>query len=104
MARQLWTCERCGAAANVVHHKIYITPLNINDPDITLNFDNLEALCHNCHNKEHKLGDFETCYAFSENGEISRAQNTPPYGKTAQGDAATLSPVAKNSAKEARLD
>lgn len=37
----------------IVHHKDYITEENINDPDITLNFDNLEYLCHDCHNEEH---------------------------------------------------
>lgn len=46
-------CERCGAPARIVHHREYITPENINDPDITLNWDNLEALCQDCHNKEH---------------------------------------------------
>lgn len=48
-------CERCGAPARIVHHREYITPENINDPDITLNWDNLEALCQDCHNKEHFL-------------------------------------------------
>lgn len=51
-------CERCYAKgyitpAKIVHHKIYLSEKNINDPSITLNFDNLEALCLECHNKEH---------------------------------------------------
>ncbi len=46
-------CERCGGPGEIVHHKIYLTPKNISDPDITLNFDNLELLCQDCHNKEH---------------------------------------------------
>lgn len=46
-------CERCGRIADICHHKTYITPENINDPEITLNWDNLEALCQDCHNKEH---------------------------------------------------
>lgn len=46
-------CERCGAAGDIVHHKTYITPANINDPRVTLNFANLELLCQDCHNKEH---------------------------------------------------
>jgi len=51
-------CERCLAKglivpATMVHHKIYISPQNINDPNITLNFDNLEALCNDCHAAEH---------------------------------------------------
>lgn len=46
-------CERCGDVAKIVHHKIYITPANISNPDITLSWDNLEALCQKCHNQEH---------------------------------------------------
>lgn len=54
-----YICERCGVPAKIVHHKQYITPQTINDPSITLNHDNLEALCQNCHNKEHHGGDYE---------------------------------------------
>ena len=46
-------CERCGAGGKIVHHKVYLTPDNINDPEITLSFDNLELLCQECHNREH---------------------------------------------------
>ena len=49
-------CERCGRPGHVVHHKIYITPANINDPAITLSWDNLELLCQDCHNREHHSG------------------------------------------------
>lgn len=53
MERKHYICERCGAVAKICHHKKYITAANINDPAVTLNFDNLEALCQECHNKEH---------------------------------------------------
>lgn len=51
-------CERCLAKglispAKIVHHKIYLTPDNINNPRITLDFNNLEALCKSCHDEEH---------------------------------------------------
>ncbi len=46
-------CNRCGKIAKIVHHKIYLTPQNIYDVNITLNTDNFEALCQDCHNKEH---------------------------------------------------
>jgi 5-methylcytosine-specific restriction endonuclease McrA len=39
--------------ATQVHHKIWLTEENINDPSVTLNLDNLEALCEVCHAKEH---------------------------------------------------
>ncbi|RKO62388.1 HNH endonuclease signature motif containing protein [Caldibacillus debilis] len=46
-------CERCGRPGKIVHHKIYLTPENINDPDVSLNWDYLELLCQDCHNREH---------------------------------------------------
>jgi len=46
-------CERCGMPGEEVHHKIYLSPDNINDPYITLSWDNLELLCMSCHTKEH---------------------------------------------------
>jgi len=53
MASQHYVCERCGNVARVVHHRTYINPKNINDPNIILDWANLEALCMDCHNKEH---------------------------------------------------
>lgn len=54
-------CERCWERgqvrpASIVHHKVYITPENIRDPNITLNYANLEALCRECHEAEHRHG------------------------------------------------
>lgn len=51
-------CERCFAkglykAGEIVHHKTYITPDNVNDPAVTLSFDNLELVCRDCHAAEH---------------------------------------------------
>lgn len=57
MMSKHYICERCGRPAKIVHHKTYITPSNINDPEITLSWDNLEALCQDCHNKEHQVTD-----------------------------------------------
>lgn len=52
-------CERCRARHEIsvseqVHHKIRLTPENIDDPDVALNWDNLEALCWDCHKAEHR--------------------------------------------------
>lgn len=46
-------CERCGAIGEEVHHKIRLTVENVNDTSISLNQDNLEFLCKDCHNDEH---------------------------------------------------
>jgi 5-methylcytosine-specific restriction endonuclease McrA len=42
-------CVRCGRPGEIVHHKIHLTPQNINDPSIALGEDNLELLCRDCH-------------------------------------------------------
>jgi 5-methylcytosine-specific restriction endonuclease McrA len=52
-------CERCLSKGLIVpgaevHHKIRLTPDNIDDPAIALNWDNLELLCKQCHLEEHQ--------------------------------------------------
>ena len=37
----------------IVHHKVHINPENIEVPEITMNFDNLELLCRDCHAAQH---------------------------------------------------
>lgn len=70
-------CERCGRPGRIVHHKIYITPDNIDNPDITLNWDNLELLCQDCHNREHHSGDIvRDGLVFNADGELVEA---PPH-------------------------
>ena len=47
-----YKCERCGGLATEVHHKEPIqTP---NGWERRLDYDNLEALCVDCHNYRHK--------------------------------------------------
>ena len=46
-------CNRCREPGEEVHHIIYLTPDNINDPYVTLSFENLELLCSSCHSIEH---------------------------------------------------
>ena len=53
MAAHNYICERCGGPASICHHKRYLNPGNIRDVSISLNPDNLECLCQDCHNKEH---------------------------------------------------
>lgn len=57
-------CERCLAkgiikAGRDVHHKIHLTPQNITDPAIALSWDNLELLCKECHEEEHRQKDWK---------------------------------------------
>lgn len=74
MATKNYICERCGAAAEVVHHKRYLTAANITDPNISLGFDNLEALCKDCHGKEHMLKNNLTY--FTESGDVERVKDS----------------------------
>ena len=55
MSSKLYTCERCGKPAQICHHKKYLDDVNVHDPSVALSFDNLEALCIDCHNAEHGL-------------------------------------------------
>lgn len=64
-------CERCGGIGYFVHHKVYIDKSNIFNPEVTLNFDNLELLCKNCHNKEH----FELA-EFTSDGQLKEQSQT----------------------------
>ena len=73
-------CERCGAVGDIVHHKKYLSPSNIHDPNITLSFSNLELLCQDCHNKEHFEKDNDR-YSFDKNGNV-----IPPVPKNFSGD------------------
>ena len=53
MMRDRYTCRRCGRPAQEVHHKVHLSPDNIWDPRITLNPENLVALCRDCHFAQH---------------------------------------------------
>ena len=74
MASKHYTCERCKKPAVIVHHKTYITDENETDESITLNWDNLEALCIECHNKEHKTTNspINEGLFFDENGQLQK--------------------------------
>lgn len=47
-------CERCGLVGIEVHHKERLSVDNVNVSSISLNQVNLELLCRECHNQEHK--------------------------------------------------
>ena len=52
-------CENClrqgvYKPGDIVHHRIEITPMNINHPEITLNHNNLELVCRECHQLRHE--------------------------------------------------
>ena len=66
-------CEICLKNGQInpvdeVHHKIRLTPQNINDPKVTLNWKNLEGLCERCHKLAHKR---KRRYNVDESGRLS---------------------------------
>ena len=65
-------CERCKengliVPGVIVHHKIHLTPENIQDPEILTDKKNLMLVCRNCHAALHAR---EKRYRFDEMGRI----------------------------------
>lgn len=79
MSANNYICNRChnkNGPAEIVHHKIWLTPENINDVNITLNIDNLEPLCRVCHAIEHEgVSSTAVGLSFNENGELISHDN-----------------------------
>ena len=74
-------CEKCGRVGTEVHHIIHLTPENINDPNITINQDNLILLCNECHNKEHGRFEGARVNEFDVEGNfIGRKEKESPQG------------------------
>lgn len=73
-------CERCYEngelkPAKVVHHIIHLTPQNIDDPHVTLSFDNFQRLCQDCHAFVH-TGYEPPRYTFGPDGEVLEKDQT----------------------------
>ncbi len=75
-------CERClkkgkYVLGDEVHHKKHLSPDNINNPDVTLSFNNLELLCASCHSIEHNRSK-ENCLddglMFDDDGDLVRSE------------------------------
>lgn len=61
-------CERCGAIGIEVHHKDRLSIDNVRDASVSLNQDNLELLCRECHNQEHER--FSNKVRFDKDGNL----------------------------------
>ena len=67
-------CEICLSKGllrpgEIVHHKVHLTPDNINDPTVTLSFDNLQCVCRECHAEIHDRR--QRRYKIDEMGRVS---------------------------------
>ena len=85
--KQNLLCNRCGKPVyidgiseylpkekrrtGIVHHKIYLDNSNVYDDNITLNEDNLEGICKECHELEHHQDIANRKgYTFDNDGQI----------------------------------
>jgi hypothetical protein len=80
-----WMCERCAKTgsvniAKIAHHKLYLTESNINDPAVSLDWENLEALCQDCHNKEHHKRQTGRYYFDNDGNVVIRKQGGDHLG------------------------
>lgn len=67
-------CERCLSkgiirAGVIVHHKVHLNSANLHDPAVSLNWDNLELLCRDCHAEMHKTA--QRRYRVDANGNVT---------------------------------
>lgn len=75
-------CERCGwmpIAKDdwqylIGHHRKELTEQNVDDPQISLNPENIEIVCHTCHDKQH--------HRFGGRKEVKIVWGCPLSGKT----------------------
>lgn len=82
-ASKKFLCERCLKKGLVVpyeevHHKKRLSLANINNPEISLNWNNLECLCKKCHEQEHEA-DAKQRYKQRENYKRKHAQEQKRY-------------------------
>lgn len=72
-------CEKCLAKGlivpgNHVHHKVFLTPENINDASVSLNWNNLELLCEKCHEEIHDSHHPKSRMVIGKDGKVTAKQ------------------------------
>lgn len=79
MRENNYTCAICNnknGAAEIVHHKTWLNPNNINDINISLSKDNLIPVCRTCHANIHEgASTTENGLLFNEDGELIEVKN-----------------------------
>jgi len=76
-------CETCKdrgqiEPGKILHHTVYLTPLNISDPNVSLNHELLLYECQACHNRIHHGIDLEVVrdgLMFDSNGDLVKQDN-----------------------------
>lgn len=70
-------CEHCSGIGYILDHIKELNPNNINDPNITLNHENLQFLCLPCHNTKtfQKYSPIrEGCYFDSDGNILNKSE------------------------------
>ena len=88
-------CERCLQRGIInagqpgrpleAHHKIPLTAQNVNDPDVALNWDNLELLCKDCHDEERQRTEKGRRWRVTPEGAVEIPPYSPRFPDHAQG-------------------
>ena len=70
-----YLCENClrrgvYRLGEIVHHRIEIDPVTINNPEVALNWNNLELLCRECHAEAHDGRKKDRRYIIGADGKI----------------------------------
>lgn len=68
-------CENClrrgiYKPGEIVHHRIEIDPITIHNPEVALNWNNLELLCRECHAEAHDERKRDRRYIIGADGKI----------------------------------
>lgn len=94
-------CEKCGSPGYIVHHKERLTPDNINDHNVTLNWNKLMYLCIECHNAiDCESKPTREGLAFDKNGnliEVGAPYQAPPIPNVVRPLLGTGGELSKNT-------
>ena len=76
-------CEACAkqgqiVPGEIVHHKIELSPMNIHDPAITMDWSNLELVCRECHAIRHPKCRRRRRYVVDAQGNVAACEIAPP--------------------------
>ena len=79
-ASRHYLCEDCLAKGIykpgvIVHHVEELTPYNVENPEVTLNHNNLRLVCRECHAEEHKPYAKDRRYIIGDDGKIILREN-----------------------------
>jgi len=71
MASAGYLCEVCGGVGEIVHHKVPLTEVNMHNPKISIDNENLQLVCRSCHKRIHdELDGKKRRIRFDEKGDL----------------------------------